>query len=397
MSEILIQEFEKELTGMLNYWATYTVDKVHTGFYGQVDNDNNAIEKADKGVVLNSRILWFFSAAYNYKSWPESLHLARRSYDYIRDHFVDKQFGGVYWSVDFQGKPADTKKQMYALAFALYGITEFYKASKEEEALALAKILYADIEKHSFDPINNGYVEAFSCQWSELTDQRLSDKDANEKKTMNTHLHVLEAYTSLYTVWPDEGLGRQIRNLLGVFTDKIIDRDTHHLMLFFDESWHSKSRAISFGHDIEASWLLLEAAESLGDENMIWQFKDVAVKMAMASIQGLDENGGLNYEFEPSNWSREKHWWVQAEAMVGFFNAFQLTKEQTYYDKFLKCWEFTKAHIIDTQKGEWFWGVNEDLSLMPEQYKVGLWKCPYHNGRACLEMIRRLGVNFDFS
>ena len=393
MSAILIREFEKELANTLSYWATYAVDKVNGGFFGQIDNDNKVVEKADKGAVLNSRILWFFSAAYNYNKLPESLDLAKRSYDYIRAHFVDKQFGGIYWSVDFQGRPSDTKKQIYALAFAIYGITEFYKATKLEEALTLAKKLYADIEKYSFDPINEGYFEAFSRQWSELTDFRLSDKDANEKKTMNTHLHVLEAYSNLYAVWPDEKLARQIRRLLDVFIHKIIDKHTHHLRLFFDENWHSKSRIISFGHDIEASWLLLEAAEALGDESLIRQFKAMAVEMAISAGQGLDENGGLNYEFEQPYWNREKHWWVQAEAMVGFFNAFQLTKEPAYSSKFVKCWEFTKTYLIDMQKGEWFWGVNEDLSLMPEQYKAGLWKCPYHNGRACLEMIRRLSIS----
>jgi len=390
MNHLLVQEFEKELFGTLNYWATSTIDNENGGFYGQIENDNKVAAEAGKGAVLNARILWFFSAAYNHNPSPTSLVLASRSYEYIRDHFVDTEFGGVYWSVDFKGNPLDTKKQVYALSFAIYGISEFYKASKNEEALDLAKMLYADIEKHSFDPINEGYFEAFSREWTELADLRLSDKDANEKKTMNTHLHVLEAYSNLYSIWPYEGLRKQIRGLLSVFANKIIDRHTHHLNLFFDENWHSKSGAISFGHDIEASWLLLEAAEVIDDRELIQQFRNIAVEMATAAMRGLDSNGGLNYEVEKNHWNKEKHWWVQAEAMVGFFNAFQLTANQSFYDRFEQCWEFTKAHILDHINGEWFWGVDENLSLMPQQYKAGIWKCPYHNGRACLEMIKRL-------
>ncbi|MDQ8005286.1 MAG: AGE family epimerase/isomerase [Pedobacter sp.] len=394
MNHLLVQEFENELSETIAYWAKYALDNENGGFYGQIENDNTVVAHADKGAVLNARILWFFSAVYNYSLLPEDLDLARRSYEYLREHFIDSEFGGVYWSLDFKGKPLDTKKQVYALSFAIYGLSEYYKASKNEEALALAKTLYTDIEKHSFDPINKGYFEAFSREWNELADLRLSDKDANEKKTMNTHLHVLEAYSNLYSVWPNETLGKQIHNLLSVFVHRIIDKHTHHLKLFFDENWHSKSDAISFGHDIEASWLLLEAAELLGDKDLIRQFEDIAIKMANAAIRGLDVNGGLNYELEHNHWNKEKHWWVQAEAMVGFFNAFQLTSEQIYNQHFVRCWEFTKAHILDVVNGEWFWGVDEKLVLMPQQYKVGIWKCPYHNGRAYLEMIKRLNKNY---
>ena len=390
MKDNLKEEFENELNNILRYWKLCSVDRDNGGFYGQIDNNNIVNKQAAKGSVLNSRILWFFSAAYNYNQSPENLEVAIRSYNYIKDYFIDKQFGGVYWSVDFEGKPLNTKKQIYALAFAIYGIAEFYKATSDEEALKLAKSLYVDIEKYSFDPINKGYFEAFSQEWIELPDLRLSDKDANEKKTMNTHLHILEAYSNLYAVWPDESLGNQIRDLLNVFAHNIIDKQTYHLNLFFDENWNSKSEIISFGHDVEASWLLQEAAEVLGDKDLIQQFMNTAVKMAASAAGGLEENGSLSYELEKNCWNREKHWWVQAEAMVGFFNAFQITREQIYYNRFEKCWKFIKTYVLDHQNGEWFWGINEDFSIMHNQDKVGMWKCPYHNGRACLEMIRRL-------
>lgn len=390
MNKVLIKEFEKELANTLNYWTAHAVDNENGGFYGQLENDNTVVIGSDKGSVLNSRILWFFSAAYNHSKLPASLELANRSYQYIKDYFIDREFSGIYWSVDFKGKPLETKKQIYALSFAIYGLSEFYKASKNEEALTLAKSLYADIEKYSFDSLNKGYFEAFARDWSELADLRLSDKDANEKKTMNTHLHILEAYSNLYSVWPDKTLEKQIRNLLGVFVHRIINRNTHHLKLFFDENWQSKSETISFGHDIEASWLLLEAAEIISDDDLVRQFRNIAIEMTTVTMLGLDFNGGLNYELEHNYWDKEKHWWVQAEAMVGFLNAFQLTGKKEYYDVFEHCWKFTKDHIIDHSNGEWFWGVGEDLLLMQGQYKIGLWKCPYHNGRACLEVIKRL-------
>ena len=390
MGNQIKKEFEKELDNILKYWAQYSVDDENGGFYGQIDNHNTINKLAVKGSVLNSRILWTFSAAYCYKQLPQHLALAWRSFRYIEDFFIDKEFGGVYWSVDFTGKPLDTKKQVYAIAFAIYGIAEFYKAIKHNEVLELAKTLFRCIEEYSFDPINSGYLEAFSSDWTDLEDLRLSDKDANEKKTMNTHLHILEAYTNLYRVWPDEDLGKKIRDLLEVFDRYIIDQQTYHLNLFFDENWHSKSKIISFGHDIEASWLLQEAAEVLGDKILIDTFKQLGVKMATSTISGLDKNGGLNYELEAGLWNKEKHWWVQAEAMVGFFNAFQISGKHIFYDRFEECWQFIKQYMLDRQNGEWFWGLNEDFSVMQGQDKVGFWKCPYHNARACLEILKRL-------
>jgi mannobiose 2-epimerase len=390
MGNQIKREFEKELDNILKYWTRYTVDGGNGGFYGRIDNHNTIDKLAVKGSVLNSRILWTFSAAYQYTQLPEHLAIAWRSFRYIEDFFIDKEFGGVYWSVDFTGKPLDTKKQVYAIAFAIYGITEFYKAVRRDEMLKLAKMLFGCIEEYSLDPINGGYLEAFSRDWTDLEDLRLSDKDANEKKTMNTHLHILEAYTNLYRVWPDEDLGKKIRDLLEVFDHYIIDKQTYHLNLFFDENWHSKSKIISFGHDIEASWLLLEAAEALGDKNLIDKFKLLGVEMATSTIGGLDKKGGLNYELEAGLWNKEKHWWVQAEAMVGFLNAFQISGKHIFYDRFEECWQFIKQYILDHQNGEWFWGLNEDFSVMPGQDKVGFWKCPYHNARASLEIIKRL-------
>jgi len=384
--------FKVELENILNYWQTYTVDNINGGFYGEVTNDNEPVADAVKGSVLNARILWTFSAAYLLDEKPAHLNNAQRAFEYIKAYFIDKEWGGVYWSVDAKGQPADTKKQIYALAFAIYGLSEYHRASRSEEALQIAKSLYQNIEDFSFDKNKGGYLEAFTCDWQVIDDLRLSDKDANEKKTMNTHLHILEAYTNLYRVWPDEQLGWQIRSLIGYFGRYMIDAETYHLVLFLDENWRAKSDAVSYGHDIEASWLLLEAAEVLGDHQLIDHIKKLALKIANASAEGLNADGSMNYEYEPSHHKliAERHWWVQAEAVVGFYNAYQISGEQQFLDKAIGVWDYTRKYIIDTKKGEWFWGLNSDGSIMQGYGKAGFWKCPYHNSRACIEMINRL-------
>ena len=386
------QAFQQELDRILAYWTTHAPDTQFGGFHGQITEKNEVITRAPKGAVLNARILWTFSAAHRHQPRPELLALATRAFDYMEQHFLDREHGGVFWSVDYTGQPLDTKKQIYALAFALYGLSEYYAASGNERALQHAQDLFRCIEQHSFDPKHGGYLEALGRDWTPLEDLRLSDKDANEKKTMNTHLHVLEAYTNLYRHWPDAHLRAQIEALLEVFLAHIIDPATQHLHLFLDEQWRTKSTVVSFGHDIEAAWLLLEAAEVLGDEDGIDRFRQVAVDMAAAAAQGLDFTGGLSYEFDSASnhWNREKHWWVQAEALVGLLNAYQLSGQRRFYEQFVGVWEFTRRYIIDYERGEWHWGITESRALIAGEDKAGFWKCPYHNARACLEVIGRL-------
>src|SRR5690606_10346348 len=260
---------------ILGYWQKYVVDVENGGFYGELSNENIVNAEAPKGAVLNARILWSFSAGYNHTKNLQYLESAQRSFEYIKEHFIDREFGGVYWTVDYLGNPDETKKQIYALSFMIYGLAEYYKAAEDQESLNLAKSLFYKIEEHSYDKDKQGYFEAFSRDWRELGDLRLSDKDVNEKKTMNTHLHIIEAYSNLYSIWPDDFLKQQILNLLKVFKRYIIDSRTHHLNLFFDENWQSKSSVISYGHDIEASWLLLEVAKTVQDDKAIGEFENI--------------------------------------------------------------------------------------------------------------------------
>ncbi|MCR8558060.1 AGE family epimerase/isomerase [Mucilaginibacter sp. BJC16-A38] len=381
-----------ELSRILAYWAAITPDTANGGFYGKIDNNNKITAEAPKGSVLNARILWTFSAAYNRKADPLFMVMAKRAYQYICDKFIDGELGGVYWSVDYKGKPLDTKKQVYAISFTIYALSEFYRASAIEAAKQKAIDLFHLLVEKAYDPIKTGYFEAFTKDWQSIADLRLSDKDANEKKTMNTHLHVLEGFTNLYRIWPDITLRDHISGLLNNFFSHFIDHKTWHLALFFDENWNRKGDLISYGHDIEATWLLLEAAEVIGEEASIQRIKEIAIKITDATIAGLDTDGGLWYEYDPSanHLIKEKHWWVQAEALVGFFNAWQISGDEKYLNIAINNWQFINNKILDKQNGEWFWGINENGQVMPGEDKAGLWKCPYHNSRACMEIIRRI-------
>ena len=386
---------QQELEAILSFWMAHTVDETNGGFVGQIDFKNQHINDAPKGAVLNARILWSFSAAYNLTGNKIYLNFAQRAFDYCCTYFIDKENRGVYWSVDNKGQPLDTKKQIYALAFTIYAFSEFYKATKDKTAIAEAIDLYDVIIKQSYDKINGGYIEAFTKDWNAIEDLRLSDKEANEKKTMNTHLHVLEAFTALYQIWHYEPVKKKISELIRNFLQHIINPLTHHQHLFFNEKWQPKSTAISYGHDIETAWLLQEAAEIIGDEDLIKQTKMAAVKMANAVKKGIDADGGLWYEYEPAiqHLIKEKHSWPQAEAMVGYFNAYQNTGDKAYIDNSLASWQFVQQYILDKENGEWFWGVKENYQIMPED-KVGIWKCPYHNSRACIEIIKRIQYAF---
>lgn len=320
------------------------------------------------------------------------MKIAERAFQYIAENFIDKEFGGVYWTVDFTGKPLDTRKQIYALAFSVYGLSEFYLASKNENAKRIAVYIYNDILTHSYDEKFGGYIEACTRDWKQVEDLRLSAKDANEKKSMNTHLHLLEAFANLYRIWQDRSLKQRIVEITRIFFDHIIDRKTDHLILFFDETWNPKSDIISYGHDIEAAWLVLEAAETIEDDALLDEAKTISVKMVQAAAKGLDSDGGLWYEYDVAHQhlTRQKHSWPQAEAMVGFFNAWQLTGDEKFLKRSLQSWEFVKEYILDKKLGEWYWGVNDDHSPMKQEEKLGIWKCPYHNSRACMEIIHRI-------
>ena len=392
--QVYRQEMEAELTRILSFWMTHAVDEQQGGFVGQVNNKGEINFNAPKGSVLNARILWSFSAAYRKTQNPKYLQMADWAFNYLLEFFLDQEFGGIYWSVDAQGKPLNTRKQIYGLAFAIYGFSEYYLATQNSQALQVSQELYYWIEKYSYDAEKGGYLEAFSREGNLLEDLRLSDKDRNDPKTMNTHLHILEAYTNLYRIWPDSRLKQRLDNLINIFLQHIIDPKTNHMHLFLSRDWKPSANLISYGHDIEASWLLQEAAEVLENKNLLEEVKLVILDMAEATAAALLPDGSLYHELDvdASHYDKHREWWVSAEAMVGFLNAYQLTGKQSLLEHSINSWYFIKTHLLDVKGGEWYWGVYDDYTIMDTYDKIGFWKCPYHNSRACLAVLHRIKI-----
>lgn len=380
-----------ELVGnILPFWSNRMVDIRHGGFYGRMSGEGQLEELAEKGGILNARILWTFSEAYFQLKDSSNLTMARHAYTYILKGFFDKEFGGTYWKISHDGHPTDTKKQIYSQAFFTYALAAYFKATGDRTSLDNAILLYSLIEDKSFDTKRNGYLEAFSREWNLLDDMRLSTKDNNEKKTTNTHLHILEAYTCLFQVWKNKKLDESLRNLINIFLNKIIDPQTKHLRLFFDEDWNSKSLLVSYGHDIEASWLLYEAARVLGDPAMQKAVRDCCIAVSDAAMEGLQKDGSIAYEKDDSGHvDSDRHWWPQAEAVVGLLNTFELTGNKVYLTKAIHCWKYITEHLTDHSRGEWYWSIKADGTINLADDKAGFWKCPYHNARACMEIMQR--------
>ena len=406
---------------ILHFWMTQMVDEEHGGFYGRMDHSGTLHPDAEKGAILNARILWSFSAAYRVLGNPEYLAMATRAKDYIIDHFIDPEYGGIYWSVDYKGQPLDTKKQFYAIGFAIYGLTEYARATADREALDYALQLYDCIEEHAFDRVHNGYIEACTRAWGKIEDMRLSELDANYPKSQNTHLHIIEPYTNLLRCLKElhaqescdyvpvlgsvlpigitipvetiVAVETSLRNLIDIFTEKILNPETCHLDLFFEMDWtRGAGHLESYGHDIECSWLMHEAALVLGDKKVLAKVEPIVRKVAKASEKGLRPDGSLIHEanLDTGHVDDDLHWWVQAENVVGCFNLYQYFGDEAALEKAVRCWDYIKLQLIDYEHGEWYWSRHSDGSLNTSDDKAGFWKCPYHNSRMCLEIIERI-------
>jgi len=391
------QQFEEQLhrevtTNILPFWAQHSVDNKNGGFIGRLSNDLIPDYAAPKGLILNARILWSFSAAYRFTPSQTYQSLADRAFNYILEHFIDREYGGAFWLLDSQGYPVDEKKKVYGQAFVIYALAEYYAAFSRKQALDEAIDIFHRVEEHCYDDVYQGYFEASHRDWSLADDLRLSEIDMNEKKSMNAHLHILEAYTNLHRIWPDEHLGEQLHELLSDFLRHILNPGTYHFTLFFNEQWEPRSENISYGHEIEGSWLLNEAAEEVGDENLQDRIREVALGLAESvKTEGLNEKGGVNYEWQSDQTvDEDRHWWPQAEALVGFLNAFRLSEDERYYQAAREIWNFIHRNLIDHERGGWYYKVSGSGEVDPEILKISEWKGPYHNTRACLEGIRQL-------
>ncbi|MBR0187005.1 MAG: AGE family epimerase/isomerase [Prevotella sp.] len=419
--DIMKREMQDVLeNNILRFWLDQMMDYEHGGFYGRMDGEGELHPEAEKGAILNARILWAFSAAFRVLKHPEYLEAATRAKDYIIEHFIDQEYGGVYWSVDCEGNPLDTKKQFYAIGFMIYGLTEYARATGDREALDYALDLYDCIEEHAFDREHNGYIEACTREWGRIEDMRLSDLDANYPKSQNTHLHIIEPYTNLLrclkeaqaqescdyvsaigsvlpvgisvppqTISEVEGA---LKNLVDIFTEKILNKETNHLDLFFGMDWtRGAGHLESYGHDIECSWLLHEAALVLGDQQVLNKVEPIVQAVAQASAKGLQPDGSLIHEanLDTGYVDDDLHWWVQAENVVGWYNIWQHFGDEEALNRAEKCWHYIKKQLIDYEHGEWYWSRHANGLLNTKDDKAGFWKCPYHNSRMCLEIIER--------
>jgi mannobiose 2-epimerase len=324
---------------------------------------------------------------------PIYLEMAKRAFDFLMNKFWDAKHGGAFWRLNDAGEVIDDSKKTYGQAFYIYALTEFYLSFGNPAAQARAQELFELIERHAHGPKFGGYFEVCKRDWSPAdVAARLSEKDMAEKKSMNNHLHVLEAYTNLYRVWREPRVAARLRELIEIFLTRILDPHTHHLHHFFDEQWQVRSDTYTFGHDIEASWLLCEAAEALGDAKLLKQVRAVALQMAEAAFnEGLSADGGLCYEGRAGKIiDAGRECWPQAEALVGFLNAFELSDAPRFLAAARQTWKFIDEHLVDRVHGEWFWRINPDGQPDKKLPKVSEWKGPYHGTRACLETMRRL-------
>jgi mannobiose 2-epimerase len=387
---------------ILRFWSERMVDNERGGFYGRIDGHNILHKDAEKGAVLHARILWTFSSACRILHRMPYRILAARAKEYFLVRFIDPQYGGVYWSLHADGTPSDTKKQTYAIAFAIYGLTEYHRATSDQEALDVAIRLFEDLEAHAFDAVNVGYIEALTRDWQPIADMRLSESDENGSRTMNTHLHVLEAYTNLYRVLKGQGdevqrtkerVARQLRVLIDIFTYRLFNPETGHLRLFFDDEWKPLNDKIekcehkfSSGHDIEAAWLLREAVNVLNGSTNDLMVNVQMVNSISHSLAQTAEDGIL----------QETQWWCYAEAVVGYIDQWQLllkkepVESSINYEMAQAAYNYIQTHLLDREHGEWFWSVLPDGTPDRKEDKAGFWKCPYHNSRMCYELIERL-------
>lgn len=387
--ESFVQEIRQHLeTRLIPFWEGLK-DEEYGGYYGYVDYDLHTDKKYEKGCILNSRILWFFSQAYMLLKKENLKEDARHAYLFLREHCLDREYGGVFWSVTYDGRAADDTKHTYNQAFAVYALSAYYDAVKDEEALELAMELKCLIEERCTDPL--GYLEAFTRDFKPADNEKLSENGVMAEKTMNTLLHVFEAYTELYRVSRDESVAVRLRFMMDIMADKIYNRALGRQEVFFDREWNSLIDLYSYGHDIETAWLADRGLEVLGDQEYDRKMLPITKEITENIYKRAFCNGALMNEAENKVSDRTRVWWVQAEGIVGFVNGYQKNhKDEVYLEAAEKLWEYITRHLIDPrEESEWFWSADEEDRPIHKPI-VEPWKCPYHNGRMCVEVIRRL-------
>lgn len=390
-----INEFEEELQNIFSYWSKDAIDEESGQFYGSIDHFGKKDSKANKGIIMYTRQLWSFSAAALHYNSEEYRKVADTCYGFLQEHFYDQEHGGYFWETDHAGSLIDDKKQTYAQAFALYALTEYFKLTKSLVVLKEAEEQFECIIKKCFDEKTGGYLESFDRKWNYTNELRLSEKDDFADKSMNTNLHILEALTSYHEISQNEDSFNALKRVILDFSQYIIGADKH-LVLFMDKSWKQQSTVHSYGHDIEASWLLWEGAEVLGDEILLQHVKVLVLDMVEIFMkEGLDNGCAVLNEkdFASGYIDADRHWWPQCEGLEGLANAYGLTGDKKYLQAMLKIWDYVRENLIDRENGEWYYKVDRNNVPLTDEDKGGMWKTPYHNGRALMRLVQRFKLD----
>ena len=383
-------EVAADLTGnLLPWWAAKTPDYVNGGFYGRIDWKDSVYTDANKGGVLHARILFAFSAAYRVTKDPAYLTIATRAKDYSLEYFIDKEFGGIIAELDYKGVPVNTDRYIYLHTYYIYAFSEYARATGDREALETAKALFETMEKHAFYPDANWYTEDFNRKW-ERVPRRIERDSEKTAVILVTRPPFIEAFTNLYRVWPEERMAQRLRFVLETFLDKIVNPNTNLLYYVIDKDWNSVSEVESWGHDIEAAWLFREAALALGDPQLLKRAEDASVKIARAVEKAIQPDGSfINIAGTGITGRETRSWWVQVEAINGYFDAWEISGEEKFLDYAINCWNYVRDHFIDKTNGGWFPSVGPDGEVRRSD-KAANWTGPYHNSRMEIEIIERV-------
>jgi mannobiose 2-epimerase len=377
---------------ILPFWLKYSFEDRNSGFAGKILNDRTVDRYADKNLSMTARILWFFSAVQRMEPDKKTLKAADRAYDYLQDYFEDDEEEGYYWRLQENGVPSDRRKVLYGHAFMVYGLSEYYLATGNPKVLKQVQKLFELIEEKFRDKTGGGYFESLTRQWELSGSAVLTANAPADGRTMNAHLHMLEAYANLYRAWPDPQVRSALDSLVRLFADKMYSPEKSCFGQVFDADWKPVGITVSYGHDLEAVWLLCDSAETLGDEQLIRRIHGISIGVADAVLKtGMDTDGGLFLEGTDDRnvTDPEKVWWPQAEAVSGFLQAWKISGDPRYLDAAANLWQFIKNHIVDSKNGEWFSSASPGKQT-PKAEKISEWKGPYHNGRACMEAMKRL-------
>lgn len=391
---MMVEEMKKHLKEVIiPFWKSLKDDE-YGGFYGYLDFDLNLDKKAIKGCILNSRITWFFSQAYlvlkdNGEIDESLLAMAKHGFEFMEQYCMDQESGGIYWSMNYDGTPNETIKHTYNQAFSIYALSAFYEASGNPKALEMAMKLFELIETKCRD--EGGYLESFDRDFHLIDNEKLSENGVMAERTMNTLLHVFEAYTELFKVTQESKIKDKLCWMMDLFADKMYNPELHRQEVFFDKNYNTLLDLHSYGHDIETAWLIDRGVEVVGLETYEEKMTPITADLTRQIFQVAFNGESLHNECEKGVVNTSRIWWVQAESVVGFLNGYQKDPDRVeYMTAAKKQWNYIKEYMIDRRNGsEWFWEV--DVNGQPTSKKpiVEPWKCPYHNGRMCLEVIRR--------